>query len=68
MVKEEILQILPERIRRIVAETVTDWKLLQEIHIRSGGSIILVIKGEKVMPVQSGQVVGKRESGRFWNT
>lgn len=61
MNKEEILQILPERIRRIAAETVTDWKLLQEIHIRIGGSIVLVIKGEKIMPAQGGQVVGTRE-------
>ena len=61
MKKEEILQILPERIRRITTETVTDWELLQEIHIRSGGSIVLVIKGEKIMPAQGGQVVGTRE-------
>jgi len=61
MRKEEILQILPERIRRIVAEAISDWKLLQEIHIRSGGSIVMVIKGQKVMPDQSGQVVATRE-------
>ena len=61
MKQEEIIQILPERIRRIVQQSVKEWDYLQEIHIRSGGSIILVIQGEKVMPDQGGQVVGNRE-------
>lgn len=61
MKQEEIIQILPERIRRIVQQSVREWDYLQEIHIRSGGSIILVIQGEKVMPDQGGQVVGNRE-------
>ena len=52
MKQEEIIQILPERIRRIVQQSVKEWDYLQEIHIRSGGSIILVIQGEKVMPDQ----------------
>ncbi len=61
MKQEEILQILPDRIRRIVQQSVREWNSLQEIHIRSGGSIILVIRGEKIMPDQGGQVVGNRE-------
>ncbi len=61
MKQEEIIQILPERIRRIVQQSVREWDYLQEIHIRSGGSIILVIQGDKVMPDQGGQVVGNRE-------
>lgn len=61
MDKKEILQLLPERIRRIVSQTVTDWQLLQEIHIRSGRNIALIMKGRKLLPDQSGQVVGDRE-------
>lgn len=61
MKQEDILQILPDRIRRIVQQSVREWNSLQEIHIRSGGSIILVIRGEKIMPDQGGQVVGIRE-------
>ena len=61
MEKEEILQILPERIRRIMMRTVTEWEGLQEIHIRSGKSIVLVIRGKKRMPDQDGQVVGAGE-------
>lgn len=61
MKKEEIMQILPERIRRIVMQAVSDWECLQEIHIRCGRSIILVIRGEKILPDQGGQVVGNRE-------
>lgn len=61
MNKEEILQILPERIRRVIIKAVTEWGTLQEIHIRNGRSIILVIKGKKIMPDQGGQVVEARE-------
>lgn len=61
MEKEEILQILPERIRYGVAKAVTEWEFLQEIHIRSGRGIVLVIKGKKVFPDRDGQVVGKRD-------
>lgn len=61
MEKEEILQIMPERIRRVVMQAVTEWESLQEIHIRNGRHIVLVIKGEKILPDQGGQVVGARE-------
>lgn len=61
MKKEEILQILPERIRSVMVRAVTEWETLQEIHIRNGRSVVLVINGKKIMPDQSGQVVGGRE-------
>lgn len=61
MKEEEILQILPERIRRVMGQAVTDWELLQEIHIRCGRGIALTVQGKKVCPAQGGQVVDQKE-------
>ena len=61
MKKEEILQVLPERLRQLVKETVTDWDALQEIHIRLGRGIVFTIRGKKTVPHQDGQVVTKKE-------
>lgn len=61
MKKEEILQILPERLRRLVDDAVSDWESIQEIHIRSGRSVVLTIQGQKILPNQNGQVVSRKE-------
>lgn len=61
MKKEEILQVLPERLRQLVKETVTDWDALQEIHIRLERGIVFTIRGKKTVPHQNGQVVTKKE-------
>lgn len=61
MKREEILQVLPERLRRIVERAVTDWDELQEIHIRLGKSVAITTEGRKCLPAQNGQVVGRRE-------
>lgn len=61
MKKEEILQVLPVRLQKIVDHAITDWNTLQEIHIRSGRQIVLTIQGRKRFPDQNGQVVSQRE-------
>lgn len=61
MRKEEILQVLPERLRELIASAVTDWESLQEIHIRSGRSVVLTFRGQKISPNQNGQVVSRKE-------
>ena len=61
MKKEEILQVLPERLRQLVKEAVMDWEALQEIHIRLGRGIVFTIRGKKTVPHQDGQVVTKKE-------
>lgn len=59
--KEEILQVLSERIRVLTDRAVPDWERLQEIRIRSGKPVILVVQGQKIIPNQNGQVVSRRE-------
>lgn len=61
MNKEEILQVLPERLQRLTEQAVADWNFLQEIHIRCGQSISLTIQGKKILPNQNGQVVSRKE-------
>jgi stage III sporulation protein AA len=59
--KEQILQVLPERIRQILLREVADWETLQEIHVRLGKSVVLKLQGRKVMPEQRGQTVTGKE-------
>lgn len=61
MKKEEILQVLPERLRQLAVHAVADWDALQEIHIRLGKSMVFTIQGKKVCPDSNGQVVGRKE-------
>lgn len=61
MKKDEILQVLPERLRQLAVHTVADWDALQEIHIRLGKSMVFTIQGKKVCPDSNGQVVGRKE-------
>lgn len=61
MKKDEVLQVLPERLRQMVERAVTDWDGLQEIHIRLGKGIAITVNGKKILPGQNGQVVSRRE-------
>lgn len=61
MNKEEILQVLPERIKKLIIRTAPDWESLQEIHIRSGRELVLTWQGRKLSPNQNGQVVSRKE-------
>lgn len=61
MKREEILQVLPERLCHIVKWAVDDWDNLQEIHIRLGRGVAITAGGKKFLPAQNGQVVGRRE-------
>lgn len=61
MKKEEVLQVLPERLRQIVERSVADWNTVQEIHIRLGKGIAITANGRKELPNPNGQVVSRRE-------
>lgn len=61
MRKEEILQVLPERIRHLTERAAPDFDILQEIRIRSGKPLVLIIQGQKIVPNQNGQTVSRRE-------
>ncbi|MCH5251687.1 MAG: stage III sporulation protein AA [Lachnospiraceae bacterium] len=61
MKKEEILQVLPERLQNLIEGAVPDWEVLQEIHIRCGKMITLTLRGKKIVPEQNGQVVSRKE-------
>lgn len=61
MYRDEILPLLPERIQRILQDTVRKEYQLQEIRIRVGQPLVLQYGGELVSPVQHGQVVSGAE-------
>lgn len=61
MKKDEVLQVLPERLRRLLEKSIVDWNTLQEIHIRAGKNMTYTVSGRKVLPNQNGQVVSLRE-------
>lgn len=61
MKKEEILQVLPERLRQLADRSVHNWDELQEIRVRLGRGLVFVVRGKKYLPDQGGQVVSKRE-------
>lgn len=61
MKREEVLQVLPERLRQIVERSVADWNTVQEIHIRLGKGIAITANGRKELPNPNGQVVSRRE-------
>ncbi|MBO5486406.1 MAG: stage III sporulation protein AA [Eubacterium sp.] len=61
MVKEEILQVLPKRLKDILLKEISDWNQLQEVRIRLNEPIALSVKGSKRLPNQNGQVVNKKE-------
>lgn len=61
MKKDEVLQVFPERLRRLLEKSIVDWNTLQEIHIRAGKNMTYTVSGRKVLPNQNGQVVSLRE-------
>ena len=61
MVKEEILQVLPKRLKDILLKEISDWNQLQEVRIRLNEPLALSVKGGKRLPNQNGQVVNKKE-------
>lgn len=61
MKKEEVLQVLPERLRQMVERSVADWNCVQEIHIRLGKGIAITANGKKELLEQNGQVISRRE-------
>lgn len=61
MKKEEILQLLPERLQRLAGREAGDWEQVQEIRIRSGRQMVLLIRGEKKIPGGAGEAVSAGE-------
>lgn len=61
MYRNEILPLLPERIRGLVEKSVTKERDLQEIRIRRGQPLVLQYKGELFVPDCHGQVVSDQE-------
>ncbi len=57
MYQDEILPLLPERIRRLIQKYVTREKDLQEIRIRRGRPLVLQYRGELFAADMHGQVV-----------
>jgi len=61
MYQDEILPLLPERIRRLIQKYVTREKDLQEIRIRRGRPLVLQYRGELFEADAHGQVVTDSE-------
>lgn len=61
MYRDEILSLLPERIRRIIQRVVKSERKLQEIRIRRGYPLVLQYRGEMLVPEPAGPVVSETE-------
>lgn len=61
MYREEVLPLLPERIRRMIQDSGKQEKELQEIRIRRGRPLVLQYRGEMLTPEAGGQVVSDQE-------
>lgn len=61
MYRDEILSLLPERIRRILQRVVKSEKRLQEIRIRRGSPLVLQYGGEMLVLDPDGPVVSETE-------
>lgn len=62
MIREEILPALPVRIRGIVERAVKNWDNLQEIQLRRGRPVTLLIAGERVAPEPQDESMSEGES------
>lgn len=61
MYRDEVLPLLPDRIRRLIGSSVKQERGLQEIRIRRGRPLVLQYKGEMFTPEPHGQVVSEQE-------
>lgn len=61
MYRDEILPLLPERIRRILQCCVRAERELQEIRIRKGKPLVLQYKGAMFVPEPDGPVISEQE-------
>lgn len=61
MYRKEVLPLLPERIRKLIDNTVKSEESLQEIRIRRGRPLVLQYRGELFTPECHGQVVSDQE-------
>lgn len=61
MYRNEVLPLMPDRIRRLIQNSVRQERELQEIRIRRGRPLSLLYRGQMLVPECHGQVVSEQE-------